>query len=141
MGGPGSGSFPDNPNHRGGRSKKAAVQVCGTGVPIKPDDMLHEVSEIWNRVYDLVAGVAFEQDSDAVAELAWLLWRQGKLREALYVRPLDIDLNKQSLAIGRSLNTLLFQFGLTPRSRQVLLVPKEEAKEVDPFDALKAEYG
>lgn len=141
MGGPGSGTFPDDVTRRGGRSKKAAVQVCGTGVPIKPDDMPDEVSEIWRRVYDLTAGVAFEQDSDAVAELSWLLWRQDKFRAALTERPLDIDLNKQSFAVSRAMNTLLFQFGLTPRSRQVLLVPKEEAKEVDPFDALQAEYG
>lgn len=141
MGGPGSGSFPDNPNQRGGRTKKAAVQVCGTGVPIKPDGMPSDIAVIWDRVFDLLSGVAFEQDSDAVAELADLLWRQGEYRKALRERPLDIDLNKQSLAIGRAVNTLLVQFGLTPRSRQVLLVPKVEVAEVDPFDALRAEYG
>lgn len=141
MGGPGSGSFPDNPNHGGGRSKKAAVNVCGTGVPVRPDGMPDEVASIWQRVFDLTAGVAFEQDSDSVAELADLLWRQSEHRKALRDRPLDIDLNKQSLAIGRAVNTLLFQFGLTPRSRQVLLVPKEESQELDPFDQLKAEYG
>lgn len=141
MGGPGSGSQPDSPTHRGGRTKKSAVAVCGNGVPLKPDDMPTEVAAIWDRVFDLLSGVAFEQDSDAVEELADLLWRQSEHRKALRERPLDIDLNKQSLAIGRAVNTLLFQFGLTPRSRQVLLVPKEEAKEVDPFDALQAEYG
>lgn len=138
MGGIGSGSLPGT-NQGGGRSKTAAVAVCGSGVPIRPDDMPSEVAEIWQRVFDLTTGVAFEQDSDAVAETAWLIWRQVKFREALAERPLDTELNKQSLSIGRALNALLVQFGLTPRSRQVLVVPKVEV-EVDPLDALRAEY-
>lgn len=70
-----------------------------------------------------------------MAEAAWLLWRQHEFRKALLVMPLDDDLNRLSLAVGRSLSALLTQFGLTPRSRQILLVPREES-EVDEFDEL-----
>lgn len=136
MGGLGSGSFPDDGGtHRGGRQKKSAVAVAGSGVPCRPDDMPAEVIPHWDRLDDLLSGVAYSQDSDAMAEAAYLLWRQQKFREALQEQPLDEDLNRLSLAVGRSLSALLTQFGLTPRSRQLLLVPREP-EEKDEFEKL-----
>ena len=137
MGGPGSG----RPHENRKRRKTSAIAVCGTGSPVMPDNLPSEVSAYWHRIAELTAGVAFSQDSDAVTEAAWLTWRQQVYRKALAERPLDVDLNKQSLAIGRALSALWSQLGLTPRSRQVLLVAKDETEEPDPLDQLQADYG
>ncbi len=133
MGGPGSGWGSEDLGP--GRKKKTAIAVVGSGSPVRPSNLPKEVAPHWDRLAEVVSGVAFSQDSEAMAEAAWLLFRQQKFREALLVMPLDDDLNRLSLAVGRSLSALLTQFGLTPRSRQILLVPKEET-EVDEFDAL-----
>lgn len=136
MGGRGSGSFPDDGStHRGGRQKKAAVAVVGSGSPVRPD-LPEAVLKHWDRLAEIVQGVAYEQDSEAMQEAAWLLWRQQKFHEALYALPLDEELNRLSLAVGRSLSALLTQFGMTPRSRQILLVPKE-AEEKDELEELQ----
>ena len=46
MGGPGSGSFPDDGSaHRGGRKKRAAVAVAGSGYPVCPPDLPDEVRD------------------------------------------------------------------------------------------------
>lgn len=142
MGGPGSGQYPGNSteNMRGGRPKKAAVSVCGTGVPVMPKTLPDSVAREWTRIEEMTRGVAFEQDSDAVTELAWLTWLQEEKRTALLLRPLDGETNRQYLAIGRSLRELWGQFGLTPRSRQVLLVPKEDQPELDPLEQLQSGY-
>src|SRR5688572_566957 len=86
----------------------------------------------WTRLEEELSGVAFEQDSDAMADYAKLSWRQDKFHEALRATPLDDDLNRLSLAVGRALSDLRSQFGKTPRSRQLLLVPREE-EEKDEF--------
>ena len=139
MGGRGSGSSPDIGNWRGGRAKKTAIQVVGTGSPDMPDDLPSEVRAHWLRLTEMTSGVSFSQDSDAVAELAWLMWMQDRYRVAIKETPLDADLVRISLHIGRSVRELLVHFGLTPCSRQVLLVAKEEREELDPLDALNAE--
>ncbi len=134
MGGRGSGSFSED-THRGGRQKKSAVAVSGSGTPTPPKDLPESVRGHWWRFAEAVQGVAFEQDSEAITEAAYLMWRQQKFREALQDRPLDEDLNRLSLAVGRSLSAIMSQFGLTPRSRQILLVPKEE-EEKDELEKL-----
>jgi phage terminase small subunit len=141
MGGPGSGSFPDDgSSHRGGRKKRAAVAVVGTGNPEKPDGLPDGVGDCWDRIAETVQGVAFSQDSEAITEAAWLLWRQEQFREKLHEDPTSDELNRVSLAIGRALATMLTQFGMTPRSRQILLVPKEP-EEKDEFEKMMEEAG
>ncbi len=136
MGGSGSGSFPeDGSTHRGGRQKRSAVAVVGVGLPEKPENMPADVSKCWDRIAEVVAGVAFSQDGEAITEAAWLLSRQEKFRKALDSNPFDEELNRLSLAVGRSLSAIFTQFGMTPRSRQMLLVPREE-KEVDEFEQM-----
>lgn len=137
MGGRGSGSFPDDGGvHRGGRQKRAAVAVAGSGSPVRPDGLPVGVAECWERLAETVSGVAYSQDSEAMTEAAWLLWRQGKFRESLLADPCNEELNRLSLAVGRQLAVLLSQFGLTPRSRQILLVPSKEDQEKDEFEKL-----
>src|SRR3990167_1027180 len=133
MGGRGSGSFPDDGStHRGGRKKRAAVAVAGSGRPEKPE-LPDDVGACWDRLAETVSGVAYSQDVEAMTEAAWLLWRQGEFHKALLLDPLNDELNRLSLAVGRSLSALLTQFGMTPRSRQILLVPKEP-EEKDEFE-------
>jgi len=139
MGGRGSGSFPDDGStHRGGRSKKAAVVVTGNGVPVCPSDLSESVKQYWWQVADQVQGVAFEQDSDAITEMAWLMYRQNEYRQGFLANPTDEVANRTSLAIGRAIKDLWVQFGMTPRSRQVLLVPRED-DEQDDLEQLMAE--
>lgn len=136
MGGRGSGSFPDDGSaHRGGRKKRAAVAVAGSGYPVRPAELPEEVALCWDRLAETVTGVAYSQDSEAMTECAWLMWRQAKFHEQLLIRPCDEELNRLSLAVGRSLSSLLTQFGMTPRSRQILLVPKEP-EEKDEFEKM-----
>lgn len=135
MGGRGSGSFPDDgSSHRGGRKKRAAIAVAGSGYPVRPE-LPDGVAACWDRLADTVTGVAFSQDSEAMTEAAWLMWRQQQFHAALLSDPLNDDLNRVSLAVGRSLSALLTQFGMTPRSRQILLVPKEP-EEKDEFEKM-----
>lgn len=133
MGGKGSGR-PNESVHKG-RPKTAAMAVVGSGVPIRPNAPA-DVLECWDLFADVVSGVAFEQDSEAITDAAWLLWRQRKFREALHADPLNDDLNKRSLAVGRALWITFGQFGMTPRSRQVLLVPREDEGEKDEFEQM-----
>jgi len=135
MGGKGSGSLPDDVLGRGGRAKKAAIAVPGKGVPIKSEHLPFDVADCWDEIVPQLEGVAFEQDSDAIEEMAWLTWQQRQYRQALLMQPLDEDLTRLNLAVGRSLSALRTQFGLTPRSRQLLLVPKEE-EELDEFEQM-----
>lgn len=136
MGGPGSGSFPDDGStHRGGRAKKAAVAVAGSGAPEIPQGLPAEVQACWHRIAEVVSGVAFSQDSEAITEAAWLMWRQQQFHDALKLDPLNETLNRLSLAVGRSLSALWTQFGMTPRSRQILLVPKEPEQK-DEFEQM-----
>lgn len=129
MGGPGSGSFPDDGStHRGGRKKKAAVAVTGSGLPVKPRGLSKDESKCWDDLNQQVSGIAFEQDSDALTELACLTVRQRAYLKAIRKDLLNSDLNRESLAIGRAIVPLRGKFGLTPRDRQLLLVPREEAE-------------
>ena len=136
MGGPGSGSFPDSDWSRPGRKKKSAVAVAGTGVPQKPDNLPDAVSAAWDRLCELTAGVTFSQDSTALLMAARLIVRQDAIAAKLDLNPANDELNRTSLAIGRALLTLLRKFGLSPRDRQQLLVPREEIEPDDPFTAL-----
>ena len=141
MGGRGSGQYAGNSteNMRGGRPKKAAVGVCGTGVPVMPDLLPGAVRVEWCRLEELTRGIAFEQDSDALTELAWLTYRMDQMRHEMALRPLDTELSKQSLAIGRAIRDLWALFGMTPRARQMLLIPKDEKPELDPLEQLQAD--
>lgn len=137
MGGPGSGAKPgQNSNHRGGMPKKAAVAVAGSGVPVKPTDLPREIDSVWDEIAEQVQGVAFAQDSDAITEMAWLTWQKRELQQALLDTPCDDEKTRLNLAVGRSLSTLWTQFGLTPMSRQRLLVPKEDDDELDDYEQL-----
>lgn len=136
MGGRGSGALPgDTSNHGGGRPKRAAVAVVGSGSPIKPDDLPMAVSECWDQIAEKLSGLVYSQDSDALTYAAWLMWQQQQYRDALLVNPLDEELTRLSLAVGRSLSALWSQFGMTPRSRQLLLAPKQE-EELDEFEEM-----
>lgn len=125
MGGTGSGSQPDW-KPKPGRRKQAAVTVAGTGVPQKPERLSAEASSVWDMLVKATAGTAFSQDSIALESVVSLVVRQRAINEALDAKPADADLNYLSLAIGRQLLASLAKFGLSPRDRQVLLVPKEE---------------
>lgn len=137
MGGKGSGWGSEDVS-RAGRKKKSAIAVSGSGTPTCPDDLPEAVKPYWWRFADVVQGIAFEQDTEAVTEAAYLLWRQQKFREALQSDPLNDEMNRLSLAVGRSLSAIMTQFGMTPRSRQILLVPKEEEPK-DEFEELAAQ--
>ena len=126
MGGPGSGSLPGNDWSRPGRKKRSAVAVAGTGTPQKPEGLPDAVSAAWDRLCELTAGVTFSQDSSAILMAARLIVRQDAIAEKLDLAPADIGLNRTSLAIGRALLILLGKLGLTPRDRQVLIVPRDE---------------
>ena len=126
MGGLGSGSLPD---HSGGRKKKQAVAVEGVGVPEKPDGLPSDVSTAWDSLVSLTSGVCFSQDAELLLECSTLKVRQDAFRRALSVNPTDIDLNRMSLAVGRALLLALGKLGLTPRDRQVLLVPRPDPRD------------
>ena len=132
MGAKGSGGTMESR----GRKVKTAIAVVGSGVPEMPLGMTESVKPFWRRVVDVTAGVAFEQDSETLGELAQLLWRQSQFVECLEGDPLNDDMNRISLAIGRAILVLCSQFGLTPRSRQILLVPKEDVEEEDELEKL-----
>lgn len=134
MGSKGSGRGPGND----GCKKQSAVSVAGRGVPIKSEGMPFDVGDCWDEIVPQLAGVAFEQDSDAVEEMAWLTWQKRCYREALMTSPLDDELTRLNLAVGRSLSALWSQFGLTPRSRQILVVP-DETEELDEFEQMMKE--
>lgn len=136
MGGKGSGALPgDTSNHGGGRQKRAAVGVVGVGVPIKPEDLPYDVGDCWDRIAETVSGVAFSQDSDAITEAAWLVWQLGEVNNELHDQPLNTELTKSALALKRTLSAFWTQFGMTPRSRQVLLVQKDE-EELDEYEQM-----
>lgn len=136
MGGPGSGSAPNN-SFGAGRKKKMAVAVVGTGKPMMPDGLPDAVQQEWHRLVGLTAGVTFEQDSDALLEAARLVVRQRQLAELLDANPGDLDTQRVSLAVGRALLIVLAKLGMTPRDRQVLLVPRDESSS-DPIQDLLA---
>jgi hypothetical protein len=138
MGGPGSGSLPDNDQSRPGRKRKAALAVVGTGVPEKPDKLPVDVSDAWDMLASLTAGVTFSQDSLLIESTARLWVRVQTLAKLLDSNPADIELNRVSLAVERQLMTSLGKLGLTPRDRQVLLVPQDEKRDLDPFEQLLA---
>jgi phage terminase small subunit len=136
MGGRGSGSFPDDGSVHGvGRPKKSAVAVAGSGSPVKPDWLPDECEKLWQDIADVVQGVAFEQDSIAIAMMAELLERYHALARVVRSDKSDHDSLRSWLAVGRPLKILMGDFGMTPRSRQILLVPKED-EDKDPFDAM-----
>lgn len=136
MGGPGSGSFPDDGSaHRGGRKKRAAVAVAGSGYPVCPADMPDDVREHWERFAERVSGIAFSQDSEVMEQIAWDLWQLQQFRKAIHEDPLNEALTRTAKAIWRPLAPLLRDFAGTPRARQILLVPKEE-EEKDEFEKL-----
>ena len=137
MGGKGSGQYPGNANWAGGKSKKTAISVVGSGVPEIPDWLPDAAYPYWHIIVERTSGVAFSQDSDAIGEMASLTWRQHKLNDALAENPTDDDLNRVSLAVGRQLRSLWEGFGLTPRSRQVLVVPSDEEPELDELERLQ----
>lgn len=140
MGGPGSGRQPED-SLSGGRKKRTAMAVCGTGLPDRPEGVSDAVLLAWDELNGLVAGVAFSQDSVILVEAAQLLARQRAFHAALEKYPTDIDLNRVSLAIGRQLHAVLGKLGLTPRDRQVLLVPRPDEGPKDPLALLREKRG
>lgn len=141
MGGRGSGRVPEGskglPSGQG-RKKTTAVAVVGSGEPVMPRDMPDRVQECWFRLIDATAGIAHEQDTEMLVEASYLLYQREQLRNEICYDPTNIDLTKLNLTIGRSLFVILSHFGLTPRSRQLLLIPKQE-EEQDEFEKLMAE--
>lgn len=136
MGGKGSGAQPgQNSNHRGGMPKKAAVAVVGSGVPILPENFTDEEFSNWEFIVELTGGVACSQDSLALCELAQLMELQVELRQERRDGNKDPEIVRLIHANGRAMQWIWTQFGLTPRSRQVLLVPKEE-EELDEFEQM-----
>jgi len=136
MGGPGSRSYAE---HAGGRTKTAAIAVTGSGVPQRPDNFTEAESKAWDWLVETTRGVTFEQDSVAIAECARLIVRQDAFHEALRTKPTDETLNRLSLSVGRSLSAAFTQLGLTPRSRQLLIVPRADKSEQDELERLMAE--
>ncbi len=141
MGGPGSGSLPnyDPMTPRPGRKPRTALAspVCGSGVPTRPDSLTGETAAAFDELAALTAGVAFSQDSQLIELAASLLTRSRALQRRLADKPDDIDLNRVALAVERQLLVALGKLGLTPRDRQVLVVPKMESNEPkDPLATL-----
>lgn len=135
MGGPGSGWRSENVGP--GRKKKIAIAVEGIGLPQKPEGLPAAVGKAWDELVSLTSGVCFSQDAELLLECATLQVRQAAFRAALADDPLDEDLNRLSLAVGRALLTALGKLGLTPRDRQNLLVPRPDtAEDDDPISAL-----
>ncbi len=138
MGGRGSGSAPDDGiAHGGGRAKKSAVAVVGIRVPLPPDCAPDAVVAVWQRIIDTLAGRVFEDDSDALWELAELTVENTEIRDEL--RPMNKEddeyqnLKRVQLANHRAVRDLWAKFGMTPRDRQLLLMPGEE-EELDPLE-------
>lgn len=138
MGGPGSRSYSE---HAGGRNKTAAIAVAGSGVPQRPETLSEAESKVWDSLVEITRGVTFEQDSLALAECSRLIVRQEAFHDALRNKPTDETLNRLSLAVGRSLSAALTQLGLTPRARQLLVVPRADEPEQDELERLMAERG
>jgi hypothetical protein len=103
--------------------------------------MSRRSSDIWDHLAELLSGVAYEQDSHALWRIAVLMERQEQLDELVedMLHGEDIDgidkATRMSLAVERSLDTKCGKFGMTPRERQILLVPKEE-EELDDLEHL-----
>lgn len=136
MGGPGSGSFPDDGStHRVGRKKRAAVAVAGSGIPVRPAGLSDEEAACWDEIAESVQGVAYSQDSQAMKQMAIWTCRLDTLNEALRGDPLNVDLMKMANTALIRLSALWSRFGMDPRSRQILLVPKEE-EEKDEFERM-----
>lgn len=120
-----------------GRKAKSAVAVEGIGVPEKPTGLPSDVSEAWDVLVTLTSGVCFSQDAELLLECATLQVRQAAFRRELSLKPTDPELNRLSLAIGRALLVALGKLGLTPRDRQILLIPRpEQDEDPDPIQAL-----
>ena len=134
MGGAGSGRI----NETRGRKPKAAVNVVGCGVPCPAQKLTGDVQAAFDRLVELTSGTSFSQDSIAIELAARLMVRSSKLDDAITSKPDDAELHRLSLAITRQLITLLAKFGLTPRDRQVLLVPRDD-EEQDDLERLLAE--
>lgn len=128
MGGIGSGSQPDW-KPKPGRRKRQAVAVSGTGEPMKPDGLSAEGSKVWQSLVEALKGTAFMQDSIAMEAAVSLVVRHRAMNRELDKDPTNVQLNRISLAVGRQLAAVLAKFGMTPRDRQVLLVPKADDDE------------
>lgn len=127
MGGRGSGSLPDEGSeHRGGRKKKAALAVVGSGLPVKPRGLDRETEEEWDWLVEVLSGVVFSQDSSLLLEMA----QRGVIQRRLWeLRIADLKDDNVDLQLNRNtmrLTTMWSQCGMTPRSRQILLVPTDE---------------
>ena len=128
MGGVGSRSYSDNLD-RGGRPKKSAVAVCGTGIPEMPDGLPADVQQAWQRIAEMTSGVTFSQDSMAITEAARLAVWKDKLSQCVETNPADLVLGKMALSVGRQLLVVMAKLGLTPRDRQSLVVPRKDEPE------------
>lgn len=145
MGGKGSGSFSDDGiAHRGGRKKKSAIAVSGSGEPVKVPGLSKGASTIWDRIAEVVSGVAFVQDSEALGVMAELMHDDRALRQCMNELPVgseEYDVVKRlQLANIRAIKDSMNHFGMTPRTRQLLLVPKEE-RELDEYEKMLQEDG
>jgi phage terminase small subunit len=136
MGGPGSRSFPDSPNHRGGRSKRASV-FAGSGEPEMPADLPDEIQDVWYRITHQLRGVVTSQDSYSVGALARLQWQYNRLWKRLQVKPSDEKAAAMSLRVGRALIAMWGQFGMTPKARTLLMIPDNDEADVDPLDEFR----
>lgn len=134
MGGPNSGRPSDGTGAR--NQPKAALAVVGSGVPEPLSDLTVEQRRVWDWIVETTSGVAFNQDSMAVEELAKLYVRQQKNHRRLDADPSDDDASKLALAIGRRMEALWHCFGLDPRSRQGMLKPSNEVAELDELEQM-----
>lgn len=150
MGGRGSGSLPDDiGSHRGGRSKKSALAVTGSGAPVMPRALSADAAYHWELLTERLSGVVFEQDSHILGRMAIWMSQLTRLDGDLAVLQDGVSseddgdgdgeaverLIRTMLAIERNLDTKCAKFGMTPRDRQLLLMPKEE-EELDAFEQM-----
>ncbi len=137
MGGPTSGP-QHNPNSERSRAKGLSG-VVGTGSPELREDVPPAVAKEWHNLVMLTSGITFEQDSEALLQMARLIVRNEAIAKLLDLNPADDKLNATSLAIGRQMLLLSQKLGLTPRDRQMLIRPKpaEEAKPVSRLAQLR----
>jgi hypothetical protein len=103
----------------------------------------------WELLTERLSGVVFEQDSHILGRMAIWMSQLTRLDGDLAVLQDGVSseddgdgdgeaverLIRTMLAIERNLDTKCAKFGMTPRDRQLLLMPKEE-EELDAFEQM-----
>jgi hypothetical protein len=121
------------------------MAVAGCGVPVMPDGLRDDAIEQWEIMAALLSGVAFEQDSFVLGRIAVWIARLAQLDAAVNALDCLVDaeecdkLLRLMLAVERNIDNKCAKFGLTPRDRQLLLIPKP-VEELDEFEQMMKDH-